>query len=135
MLLEVGRSYRTRAGERADVVADDEDEWPMCAKVGRKQRTIYYSRNGNASVEYEDPDDIVAEWSENDAPAHDPINRPAHYCAGKLEVYEAIAGMELGYTEGNIVKYVARHKFKNGVEDLQKARWYLDRLIESYKET
>jgi glutamate mutase epsilon subunit len=40
----------------------------------------------------------------------------------------------MNYLEGNLVKYVTRYKFKNGLEDLLKARWYLDRLIEDYNE-
>jgi hypothetical protein len=36
----------------------------------------------------------------------------------------------MNYLEGNLVKYVTRYKFKNGLEDLLKAKWYLDRLIE-----
>ena len=43
---------------------------------------------------------------------------------------EYIVKNELGWNEGNIVKYVSRWKRKNGLEDLQKAREYLDRLIE-----
>jgi hypothetical protein len=35
---------------------------------------------------------------------------------------------------GNIIKYVARYKHKNGVEDLEKARWYLNKLIDSIKD-
>jgi len=35
----------------------------------------------------------------------------------------------MGFLEGNIVKYIARYKHKNGLEDLKKAEWYLQRLI------
>ncbi len=59
----------------------------------------------------------------------DAVNHPSHYNKGMIEVIDAIEGMELGYHEGNIVKYVARWKYKNGVEDLKKARFYLERLI------
>ena len=41
---------------------------------------------------------------------------------------------ELDFCEGNVVKYVTRWKFKNGVEDLKKARQYLDFLIEEHDE-
>lgn len=61
----------------------------------------------------------------------DPVNHPSHYTQGSLEVIDAIEGMALGYHEGNVVKYVARYRFKGGVEDLKKARFYLDRLISS----
>jgi hypothetical protein len=59
----------------------------------------------------------------------DEVNRPSHYTRGSMEVIDAIEGMGLGFHEGNIVKYVARWRHKNGVTDLKKARWYLDRLI------
>ncbi|SVD78399.1 uncharacterized protein METZ01_LOCUS431253, partial [marine metagenome] len=40
----------------------------------------------------------------------------------------------MNYLEGNLVKYVTRYKHKNGLEDLLKAKWYLDRLIKNYNE-
>jgi hypothetical protein len=65
----------------------------------------------------------------------DKIN-PDHYKQGKVECIDAIDsatyylnGFE-GYCVGNILKYVWRYKRKNGIEDLKKARWYLDKLIE-----
>jgi hypothetical protein len=36
----------------------------------------------------------------------------------------------MGYPESNIIKYVTRHPYKGGLEDLKKARWYLNKLIE-----
>lgn len=61
---------------------------------------------------------------------YDTIDSPRHYCQGSMEPIDAIEGMGLGYHEGNVVKYVSRWRLKGGVEDLQKARWYLNRLIE-----
>lgn len=58
------------------------------------------------------------------------VNHPKHYNQGKIEVIEAIDDWNLGFYEGNIIKYIARHRHKNGVEDLKKALWYLTRLIE-----
>ena len=46
-----------------------------------------------------------------------------------MEVIEAIEGLQLNYHQGNIIKYVSRYNMKGGIQDLQKARWYLDRLI------
>jgi hypothetical protein len=37
--------------------------------------------------------------------------------------------MGLDYHQGNVVKYVSRYRYKNGIEDLRKAKWYIDRLI------
>ena len=58
------------------------------------------------------------------------VNHPSHYNQGKYEVIDVIQDWGLDFTEGNVVKYVARSKHKeNRVEDLKKARWYLDYLI------
>ena len=54
---------------------------------------------------------------------------PAHYARCKIEPLEYIIKNNLGFCEGNIIKYVTRWKNKNGVEDLQKAKYYLERLI------
>lgn len=59
------------------------------------------------------------------------VDHPKHYNAGKIEVIDAIEDWKLGFHLGNVVKYVARaeHKGKT-LEDLHKARWYLNRAIE-----
>ena len=59
----------------------------------------------------------------------DPVNSPKHYTQGEMEVITAIEGLGLDYHQGNVVKYVSRYRYKGGVEDLKKARWYIDRLI------
>jgi hypothetical protein len=53
-----------------------------------------------------------------------------HYKQWKIQPIEFIHANGLPYIEGNIIKYIMRHKFKNGLEDLKKARHYLDILIE-----
>jgi hypothetical protein len=65
----------------------------------------------------------------------DNVNHPSHYTQGAIECIDAIKeatkglfGIEAVCT-ANIIKYVWRWKFKNGIEDLYKAEWYLDRLI------
>ena len=54
---------------------------------------------------------------------------PNHYKQGDIEVIDYILDQKFNYIEGNIIKYVSRYKYKNGAEDLKKARWYLDLLI------
>ena len=65
----------------------------------------------------------------------DMVNHPSHYCQGGIECIDAIkaavtdlSGIEAVCT-ANVIKYVWRWKNKNGIEDLNKAGWYLDRLI------
>jgi hypothetical protein len=40
----------------------------------------------------------------------------------------------LDYHQGNVLKYISRYRFKNGMEDLQKAKWYVERLIYIYEQ-
>ncbi|HNB59559.1 MAG TPA: DUF3310 domain-containing protein [Phycisphaerales bacterium] len=65
------------------------------------------------------------------APARpDPIQRPPHYTFSTIEPIQAIEAWQLGFHLGCVVKYVCRAGRKGDkVEDLQKARWYLDREI------
>jgi|TARA_R100001460_G_scaffold102156_2_gene146439 hypothetical protein len=61
----------------------------------------------------------------------DNIN-PSYY-KKKIQVTDFIIEYEMNFLEGNIIKYVCRHKAKNGLEDLKKAKWYLEKLIECTK--
>jgi hypothetical protein len=68
----------------------------------------------------------------------DKINKPAHY-EGNIECILAIQSSMSneafkGYLKGNIQKYIWRFDRKNGVEDLKKAQWYLNKLIELQNE-
>ena len=63
----------------------------------------------------------------------DMVNHPPHYNKYGVECIEALRsacgeGFEY-YLQGNILKYLWRYRYKNGTEDLKKARWYLDELI------
>jgi len=70
----------------------------------------------------------------------DNVNHPSHYTQGKIECIDAIAEATkhlLGIAAvcvANIIKYVWRYPFKNGLEDLYKARWYLEELIKHEEE-
>jgi len=63
----------------------------------------------------------------------DNVNSPKHYTSSTIECITAIQaalGDEFrGFLRGNVIKYLWRYQDKGGVEDLRKARWYLDRLI------
>ena len=66
----------------------------------------------------------------------DNVTHPSHYTQGKVECIDAIEAAVTGLTgmeavcTAQCIKYLWRWKRKNGLEDLLKARWYLDRLIE-----
>lgn len=73
---------------------------------------------------------------------YDNVNHPAHYQSSigieTIDIIEActenLVGMDAVYT-GNIIKYISRWKKKNGLEDLEKAQWYLCRLIEKVEKS
>lgn len=67
----------------------------------------------------------------------DNVNRPAHYTDGKIEVIEYIEDKKLGFCLGNAIKYISRAGKKDPskeIEDLQKAKWYIERRIKQLKE-
>lgn len=69
---------------------------------------------------------------------NDPVNHPSHYTDGKIEVIDYIEDKKLQYHLGNAVKYISRAGKKDPkkeVEDLKKAKWYLDRYIKKLEET
>ena len=65
----------------------------------------------------------------------DMVNHPPHYNKAGIETIDAIQAMTGDgfefYLQGNIMKYLWRYRYKNGVEDLKKAEWYLSKLIEA----
>lgn len=70
----------------------------------------------------------------------DAIKSPAHYTQGKIECHQAVreALGDDGYCSwciGNIFKYLWRHKYKNGIEDLEKAQQFLDMMMRVKKDS
>jgi hypothetical protein len=62
------------------------------------------------------------------------VDHPKHYNKGNIEVIDAIEDWNLGFHAGNVIKYVARYRHKEKpIQDLEKARWYLDRLIQQLR--
>ena len=81
-------------------------------------------------IEFDGDYDIMQEQMKK----KDMVNSPPHYNKAGIECIDAIrAATDSGYEyylQGNIMKYVWRYRYKNGTEDLKKAQWYLDKLIE-----
>jgi len=84
----------------------------------------------------------MAKWAEADwhpsPPLHaNMVDKPPHYNSANIECIEAMEAMSEGadipshqaYCWQNSFKYLWRWPYKNGLEDLKKCRWYLDRLI------
>ena len=68
----------------------------------------------------------------------DMVNSPSHYADQGVECIDYIKQQlteeqYMGYLLGNVTKYLHRHNYKNGLEDLRKAIWYLDRYVQAYE--
>ena len=90
---------------------------------------------------YPEPDDSkVLEWHKKCFPQqyqNDPVNHPAHYTNGKIEVADFIADQRLNFDRGNAVKYLCRAGMKDPaceIQDLEKANWYIKHEIKTLKE-
>ena len=59
---------------------------------------------------------------------------PSHYKQGKIEVIDFILDQKMDYLTASVQKYLSRWRFKDGICDLRKARWFLDKLIEQQLE-
>ena len=100
-----------------------------------KQEIMY---NGHTYILADDAHHAVDRSFENEI-TNDNVHSPAHYKHGKKETIDVIQDCMTddeyhGYLKGNILKYVSRYKFKGEpLQDLEKAHWYLSRLIKEVK--
>lgn len=92
--------------------------------------------NVDDSEKVPDPNEDVKKDKENDSK----VVHPSHYNQDGIEVWDVInaytkdlSGVEAFYA-GNVIKYVLRWNHKNGIEDLEKAKVYIDKIIEGRKE-
>ena len=72
----------------------------------------------------------------SDVKLKEQVNHPDHYNQGKIEVIDYIEDLGMGddFCAGNAIKYISRYKYKGKpLEDLKKAKWYIERLIERYE--
>lgn len=101
-------------------------EWGICGK--KKEEKVLKGDSWYPTVE-----GIQLEF-----PKHkDNINHPPHYTNSPIETIDIIENTVAdfdSYLLGNIIKYLSRYRFKNGLEDLEKAQWYLTRLIENIED-
>ena len=118
------------------VVLDVSETAGVRLAVGEYGCEVWIAKSKCKPVE---PEPVVKQSLTSDAnhseipnSSFDPVN-PSHYKQGSIECIEAIKAALgngfISYLWGNVIKYLWRWPKKNGIEDLKKARWYLDRLI------
>lgn len=139
-------SYNSQLWERnkQNTVVHIEEEGVSCGSLSYAK----YLHPNIPIEKYKVKQDEVAKWFYNTANAmkafasngvsmknenNDKVNNPAHYTAGGIETLDYIKAKVSDYPSyavGNILKYVSRYEHKNGIEDLKKAQFYLNDLIE-----
>ena len=103
-------------------------------------KTIIRDGNGNVlDIQMKEPGESFNSCRAKNG--FDMVNHPSHYKAKNgmevIDVIEAFTANLEGYEAthtGNVIKYICRWKEKNGLEDLKKAQWYLNRLIKNIEE-
>lgn len=99
--------------------------------------------NGFGTIEIDDSYDFISvpkpTSKEVEMTLDDKVSHPSHYTYGNIEVIDFIEQVtkdykpELAFAIGNAIKYISRANRKNGKEDLDKARWYLNRAFEKWQ--
>lgn len=116
--------YPGRCGE-----LDDIDYCDICPADPFNPKTIKFTIGAEAPLPFEDSAyDSHAAW-ERLSPTDTQVGGD-HYAKNKIQPIDFILANNLGWCEANAVKYLTRWKNKNGLEDLRKAKHYIELLIE-----
>ena len=115
--------YRTDASDSKDLVSSQNLKPAICQTCMFKGRSCIPNHGEDCS-----------EFKQKQT--NDNVNHPQHYTQGGIECLDAIeAAMKpdqfRGYLKGNIIKYLWRYEWKNGLEDLKKAQFYMNRMVAS----
>lgn len=127
-------------GDILEVIGEDEGDGIVTCKGGAFGILLYHSEYvihrkageeaPTATFVTEGTDVLVTE------PSQDVVNSPNHYTQGRVEVIDVIEDAVAGgdafeaVCQANVLKYMLRYRHKNGVEDIKKAVWYANKLIE-----
>ena len=114
--------------EEANMTTVDSNKTEDRQKIDSKETVDRQKEDSNKETVYVPTAEHMAKMYGNIE--HDAVNHPSHYTRGKIEVIDFIEDQQLPYHLGNAIKYIARAGYKGDkLEDLKKARWYLDRYI------
>lgn len=139
---EIGQTQSVEQGAVIERLQLEVTDLEQKIAAFEKERESERAENERLLKELDEKQKLIDQMQEPQQPVKtvamemlDPVNRPAHYTAGKVECIDAIDSATIGltggqaYSTGAAIKYLWRWSRKGGVEDLRKARWYIDRLI------
>ena len=139
------KENKFRVGDKVQVVSLQEEDRGECTvpvgSVGIIEDYIEGEQSLKYTVEFREAygGHYIWSWGEDNLElfkeTQDNVNSPNHYTTTSIECIVAMEAMLspeefIGYLRGNIFKYQWRYKQKNGVEDLKKAQWYQNKLLE-----
>lgn len=113
----------------------DFDEWPD-DKLAVAYDYVY--KNGEARL---DGSHLKNKGVKTDDNGSDVVNRPQHYTQGGIECIDALKAATVGkrgieaVCVANVIKYLWRFEEKNGIEDVRKAKWYIERLLKELEKS
>ena len=122
---------------------EDGDYWFTTQVMGYRGAKIIWQRHTLPEelpfIDDEPLQSLNDQYAEIEKVRQDIINSPIHYADSTIECIDAMEAMMtpeqfIGYLRGNVFKYQWRYEKKNGIEDLKKAQWYLERLTEKVAE-
>lgn len=107
----------------------------LYAKIEVEREDIEQNKKGKIFPEFDPKTHVIKESDKSFkfrtcTPTHDPVNRPDHYNSHPSGIECIQVTEHMSFNIGNAVKYLWRYKGKNGLEDLKKARWYINREID-----
>lgn len=122
-----------KSGEPWEWYCEESKKWMECSDIvglDGFQDTLWHRKKESLNDKV-----ASAEVARQELKGVDNVNNPSHYNKGGIECIDAIQSSMTkeafcGYLKGNIQKYVFRYENKGGIESLQKAQWYLNKLIE-----
>ena len=126
--IKVCHKSKKEVEEEANMTTVDSNKTEDRQKIDSKETVDRQKEDSNKETVYVPTAEHMAKMYGNIE--HDAVNHPSHYTRGKIEVIDFIEDQQLPYHLGNVIKYIARAGYKGDkLEDLKKARWYLDRYI------
>lgn len=140
MKIELGKQYIRRDGTISGILRSLEStEFPFADQL------YSYNDSGRWSEDSQSGHDLIREYEppiagkayvdvpktpQDVLPANAIQHGGTHYKQVAIQPWDYIVANNLGFLEGNAIKYITRHKSKNGIEDLKKAIHYIEKLIE-----
>lgn len=119
---KVGRVIQT--SDNGIALVDFWDTEPVRAKVLIEDLILVSKASEREDVSVKDD---VVEVSVGDS--HEAVAKPSRYNQGTIEVWDAIHGMGMDFNQGSVTKYLARYKYKHGLQDLHKSLNFLIKII------